>query len=304
MANLKGIKYAVITSVISGVSIFINKYAVGTISPPLVFTAVKNSIVGIIIVALILMTKKIPQIKLLTRKEWVNLILIALVGGTIPFYLFFTGLSTIPAVNSAMIHKTLVLWIAVLALPLLKEKLSQVQILAILILFTGNLIFGGFEGFKFSTGEAMVLMATILWAIENILAKKVLPTVDPDIVAGIRMGVGSLILLIASTVYYPESIANMININMSQFFWLALTAVALTAYTLTWYRALKYAPATIVAGVLVSSTLVTNLLSVIFVTRNWTFVNIFQNFTIAVGLGLLLWQVLYQSNKTNSQSLA
>ena len=89
---------------------------------------------------------------------------------------------------------------AIFGLTYLKEKLSSLQIMAIALLFASNLLIGGFKGFTFSTGELMVLAATIFWAVENIIAKKVLEGVDPDIVVGARMGLGSLInnILLAS----------------------------------------------------------------------------------------------------------
>ena len=97
----KGIYLAVITAVISGVSIFINKFAVDAVQPPILFTGVKNAGVGLLIISIILLSGKWKLLKSLTRKQIFGLIMIALVGGTVPFYLFFTGLSMVPAINAA-----------------------------------------------------------------------------------------------------------------------------------------------------------------------------------------------------------
>lgn len=295
MAYLRGIKYAVATAVISGFSIFINKFAVDSINPPLVFTAVKNTTVALLIFSFLLFTKKIKNFKKLTPKETIYLLAIGLIGGALPFYLFFTGLSKIPAINGAMIHKTLVLWVALLALPFLKEKLSQIQIVALLLLFTSNIFIGGFKGFQFSVGELMVLTATIFWAVENILAKRILPTVDPDLVVSARMGIGSLILITISAIFYPQSLLALPRFTSLQFFWLTFTAASLTAYTITWYRALKFAPATLVTSILVASTLITNLLSAIFITHNLILLISPQNLLLSFSLGLLLSPVLFAS---------
>ena len=72
--------------------------------------------------------------------------------------------------------------------------MSPLLMIAVAFLFYANLIIGGFAKFQFSQGELFVLLATILWAVEHVLAKKILPTVDPDIVTAARMGFGSLIL--------------------------------------------------------------------------------------------------------------
>lgn len=243
-------KYAFLAAIISGVSLFLNKFAVGTFSDPLVFTALKNSIVGIAIISLILMSGKWKLIKNLTKKDLLNLLAIGIIGGAIPFYLFFTGLSQIPAVNGAIIQKTLVIWVAILAVPLLKEKLTFTNILAVGFLFAGNLVIGGFNKFSYSTGEIMVLTATLFWAVETIFIKKI--NLDPDIVMAARMGFGSLILL---------SVAPITSLSVNQFSWLGLTAILLFAYVFCWLRALKQAPAITVTSILVLSTLITNLLA-------------------------------------------
>lgn len=288
----KGIYLALITALISGVSIFINKFAVNAIQPPLVFTAVKNVGVGLLIIGILLATKKWELIKKLNKREVLYLILIGIIGGSIPFYLYFTGLSQIPAVNAAIIHKTLVFWVAILAIPLLKEKITRTQIVAVLLLFISNFFVGGFKGFRFSNGELFVLIATIFWAIENILAKKILPSVDPDIVTGARMGFGSILLLGAAVITVPSGLAKIVTLNSTQWFWMILTVILLLGYVMSWYRALKFAPAITVTSVLVASTLVTNVLSAIFITHAW-------NITMAVQAGFMLIGVVlfYISSK-------
>lgn len=282
----KGIYLAVATAFISGLSNFVNKIAVTSINPPLVFTAEKNAIVGLLIVGILIASWKWKKIKDLTRKEIIYLAAIGVIGGSLPFYLFFQGLSQIPAITGAMIHKTLFIWVAILAVPFLKEKISKWQILAVVLLFAANFIIGGIVPVKLSTGSLMVLAATMLWAVENILAKKILPKVDPDIVVAARMGIGSLILLGASVVVAPVALSKSIFMTQSQWFWMAITVALLLGYTMTWYRALKLAPATTVAAVLVSATLITNILSAIFITHVWNLALGIQVFLTTTGIGL------------------
>lgn len=284
----KGIVLAFIAALISGVANFTNKYAVGSITPPLVFTTVKNLGVGLLIIAVVLATKRWRLIKNLTRKEIFYLVLIGIVGGSIPFYLYFTGLASIPAINAALIHKTLIVWVAILAAPFLKEKLSKKQTLALLLVFFGNLIIGGFKGFRFSTGEGLVLVATIFWAIENVLAKKVLPKVDADIVTVARMGIGSIILLVAAVITAPAALGKTLQLNQTQIFWLFTSVVTLLGYVMCWYRSLKYAPAVTVTTILVVATLVTNILSAIFVTHSLDLSLIIQFVVVAFGIGFFV----------------
>jgi drug/metabolite transporter (DMT)-like permease len=293
----KGIYLAIITAFISGVSNFVNKIAVSTIKPPLVFTAEKNAIVGILIIAVLIVTWKWKKIFSLSKKQILYLVLIGIIGGSLPFYLFFTGLSMIPAINGALIHKTLVLWVAILAIPFLKEKISKLQILAVLLLFSSNFIIGGFTSLQLSRGEFYVLIATILWAVENILAKKILPRVDPDIVVAARMGLGSLILLGASAIVAPIALVKSLTLMPSQWLLMLITAALLFGYVITWYRALKYAPATIVASILVSATLVTNILSAIFITHAWTTAMGIQALVTLLGIGFICLAVPRKTTK-------
>jgi drug/metabolite transporter (DMT)-like permease len=283
----KGIYLAFLTALISGVSNFVNKIAVDVIKPPLVFTAEKNTIVGLLIIGILIATWKWKKIACLTRKQIAYLILIGIIGGSLPFYLFFTGLSQIPAINGAILNKTLVIWVAILAIPFLKEKMSVLQIAAVALLFCSNVLIGGFTKFQFSTGELFVLLATILWAIEHVLAKKILPTVDPDIVTAARMGFGSLILLVAASLVAPVALVKSLAPSSTQMFWMTATVILLLGYVTAWYRALKFAPVTVVASILVSATLVTNVLSAIFITHAWNIQLGIQAFLTILGVVLL-----------------
>lgn len=282
----KGIYLALITAAISGVAIFVNKFALTAIQPPLVFTSVKNFGVGLLIISILLAGRKWKLIKKINRRELIYLFLIGIIGGTIPFYLYFTGLTQIPAINAALIHKTLVIWVALMAIPLLKERMSPLQILGVILLFGANIFVGGFQGFTFLEGEFLILIATIFWAIENILAKKILPTVDPDIVTAARMGFGSLILLVASALTAPSALFSSLSLTSMQWFFMALTIATLLGYVMTWYRALKYAPATTVTSILVASTLVTNILSAIFITHMWDYLMGIQAVLMLIGVVL------------------
>jgi len=285
----KGVWLAVVAAIISGIAVFVNKFAVGVITPPLIFTATKNFGVGLLIVSVLLVTGKWKQVKALKRGELIKLGLIGVIGGSIPFYLFFTGLAQTSAAGAQIINKSLVLWVALLAIPLLKEKLSLLQVAAVAVLFSANAFVGGFTGLKFSNGELMVLAATMLWAVEHVIAKKVLATVDPDLVTGARMGLGSVILVVAAQVVKPGAIFAFTSLNSVQWMWMVATMATLLTYVMVWYRAIKLAPVSLVASVLVGATLVTNLLSAVLVTHVWSGEMLVQAAVSVGALGVLVW---------------
>lgn len=274
------------TAFISGVSIFINKFAVTSISDPVLFSGFKNAIVAVFLVGIILAFKKRNEVRTLTKRQWKRLGLIGLIGGSLPFALFFAGLAMIPAVHATMIHKTLFIWVALLAAVFLRERLNPLQWLGVASLFAANIVIFGFSGFTGSTGEYMILGATLFWATENIIAKKALVDISSTIVASARMVFGSAFLLLFLTL--TGRIAGLMDLTLASFAWTLLTALFLLGYVLTWYTALKYAPASYVAALLVPATLVTNVLSAIFVTGTLTEAQVLSGFLMILGAALMV----------------
>lgn len=256
---------ALATAVISGTSNFLNKIAVTAVRDPIVFTTLKNAMVALFIIGIILALKKWREIKTLNKGQALKLLAIGVVGGSLPFALYFTGLTQTSAINASLIHKTLFVWVLFLGIPFLKERLTRWQWLGVAAIFGANLLVGGFSGFKYNTGELMILGATILWAVENIVAKVALRDLSSALVAGARMAVGSLILL--AFVLWRGGASAVYVLNFQQWGWTLLTSALLLGYVLTWYSALKRAPAIYVATLLVPATLVTNVLSAVFVTH-------------------------------------
>ncbi|HLA25543.1 MAG TPA: EamA family transporter, partial [Patescibacteria group bacterium] len=80
---------ALLTAVFSGVNNFITKIAVTAVKDPVVFTTLKNAIVAVFIIGIIIIWKKRSELKTLTPKQKKLLILIGIIGGGIPFILYF-----------------------------------------------------------------------------------------------------------------------------------------------------------------------------------------------------------------------
>ncbi|MCX6745604.1 MAG: DMT family transporter [Candidatus Parcubacteria bacterium] len=257
----KGLYLVLGTALISGVSVFLNKFAVQAISNSDVFTTSKNLLVGIILTALVLTPFLFNKIRNVARADWLKLGLIGIIGGSAPFLLFFKGLSLTSASSAAFIHKTLFIWVSLLAIYFLREKIGKLQYLALALLFFGNFVMLGFKFFNYGYGEFLVLVATLMWAIEFVIAKKVLRNIDSEIVAWARMFFGSIILLayLAAT----SQIQNLITLNSNQWVWVAISSVLLLGYVLTWYKALKYLPAVTVTSILVLASPITTCLEII-----------------------------------------
>jgi drug/metabolite transporter (DMT)-like permease len=294
----KGLYLVLGTALISGVSVFLNKFAVKAISNSDVFTTMKNLSVGLILTGLILMPFFFNKLKKIKLGDWFKLGLVGLIGGSVPFLLFFKGLSLTSATSAAFIHKTLFVWVSLLAIWFLREKIGKLQYLALGLLFLGNITMLGFKFMNFGWPELLVLAATLMWAIEFIIAKKVLANVPGEIVAWARMFFGAIILLIYLAV--TGQAQYLVSLNFNQWYWVAISSILLFGYVLTWYKALQYLPAVTVTAILVIASPITSCLDLIFSHK----VNIFQlvgSSVIILAGGLIIYslkQVHDVPNKT------
>ena len=281
LSQRQGIMLAFGAAIVSGISIYVNKFGVAQIRNPFIYTTVKNSIVVIGLLAAVGLLASWKELRGLTPTRWLAWISLGVIGGGVPFLLFFQGLTTASAASAALVQKSLFLWVALLALPLLKERLSAWQVLGLAVLAVGQFLlqplthWGGW-----GTGETLILIATLLWAVETILAKKVLGWMSSQTAALGRMGIGALVMWIFLSFTGRAGIA--FTMNGTQWLWIVVTAVFLMGYVWIWYSALKWAPATLVTSVLTIGAIVTILLSASFDRQTATALQI-----VAIALLLL-----------------
>lgn len=262
----KGILFAVMAACISGISIFYNKLVLVKGIDPLIFNIIKNGGVAAILSLVLFFHPGKNQLLKLSSKTWKKLFLIGIIGGSIPFILFFEGLKSASAVNATLIQKSLFIWVTAAVIPLLGEKLSVWQTVGFILVAVSNLFIGGFTGFKFSPGEIMILLATFFWSIEVILAKITLKNTDNIVVSWGRMFFGSIIMIIIAASL--GKLPLIFQIKSDQLIVTLGSIILLTGYVSFWFKALKHAPANVVTSVLILATPITNILAAIFITRS------------------------------------
>jgi drug/metabolite transporter (DMT)-like permease len=258
-----GLLLALGTAVISGVAVFLNSYGVKAFGDASTYTTAKNVVAALVLLLLTgAMSVRRPG-KVLTRpsrpRQWAGLGVVGVFGGAVAFLLFFEGLALASSTDAAFIHKTLLIWVAVLALPLLGERLGALHVAAIALLVLGQIGLAGGATTVLGQGQLMVLAATLLWAAEVVVAKRLLADLSSWTVGLTRMGVGSVVL-VAWTLLRGEGGA-LTALTGEQWMWVLLTGVILAAYVSTWFAALSRAPAVDVTAVLVVGAVVTALLA-------------------------------------------
>jgi drug/metabolite transporter (DMT)-like permease len=234
---------------ISGVSVFVNASAVRQLPDPAVYTTLKNAVAAAILLAIALAVVRPAEVRSIDRRGWAWLALIGVIGGSLPFVLFFTGLAQASAPSAAFIQKTLFIWVAVLAVPLLGERLGWAQLAALAVLLAGQALVLSPTGVRWGTGETLIALATLLWAVETVVARRVLRSIPAPVVAAARLGFGLVVLL--AYLGATNKLGVVAGLGPTQVGWVLVTGGLLAGYVGTWFAALRRAPASLVTAVLV-----------------------------------------------------
>jgi drug/metabolite transporter (DMT)-like permease len=264
-----GIALATATAVISGFAVFLNGYGVvawkdaGFSTSG--YTTVKNLVAAALLMGLFAAMGRSRRVTTSghrmprTRSQWAGLVAVGVIGGSVPFLLFFEGLARASSTQAALLHKTLIIWVAILAVPLLKERLSAMHLVAIGLLIAGQVaLAGGVSNLAFGSGEWMVLGATLMWSVEVVLAKRLLGDLSSSTVGAARMGIGVVVLIGYGVV--TGAFAEIALLGGRQWLWVLATGAILSAYVATWYAGLARAQAVDVTAVLVLGAVITALL--------------------------------------------
>lgn len=265
---------------------------------PYIFTGLKNVIVALLLVSWLLMMRDWKILKNLNIKQWFLLLGIGLIGGSIPFLLFFKGLTLTTGIQAAFIHKTMFIYIALLAIVFLKEKMSRNFLIAGLILFLANILLLKATPHNFGFGDSLILTATLFWAGESVLSKYMLKDLSFRIIAGARMFFGSAFIIIFLLFTNQLSLAS--TISFHQLGWVMITSVLLFGYISTWYMGLKYVKVSEAAVILLLATPVTMILSWILLDEALLSSQFFGIMLALVATGSIYRSMKYAKDKSVS----
>ncbi len=264
----KGIMLALATACISGFAIFLNGNGVRAFGSPASYTTAKNAVAALALILIVAATYRAGTrlTKPSGARQWIGVSSVAVIGGAVPFVLFFEGLARASSTQAAVVHKSLVIWVALLAVVLLREKLKWPHFLAIGSIVAAQIGLAGGVGnlaaLAIDTGVLMILGATLLWSVEVIVAKRLLKTLTPWTLSIARMGGGAVVLLAWSAA--QGALGSVVPSTLAQWGWVLLTGLLLAGYVMTWHHALASAQAVDVTAVLVVGVLITAALNGVF----------------------------------------
>lgn len=248
-----GIALVLVTVLVSGVSNFVNFRAVQGTNVD-AWIAVRNLLVAALLVPMTFLLSRGSWLRL-SRGDWIRLAAIGLVGGAVPFLLYFHGFQMAAgeggAASASLGYRSLFLVASVLGVLVLRERMPRRFLLGAALLFGGNLLLLGLTGPLWTDGTAFVLLATALWAVEYTMSKRALRSLPSGTVALGRMGFGALFLL-AYLAFTGQSAA-VAGFGAVDWMNLGLSALLLFAFVSSWYAGLRTVDLSVATSMLVLS---------------------------------------------------
>lgn len=292
----RGIDFAILAAVMSGVAVFIGAYGVREFPSAALYTTLRNTLVGLVLLGLLLHPARLAELRRVTSRQGIGLVLLGIIGGSIPFVLFFEGLSHADSGSAAFLQKTLFLWVAVLAILFLRERLRAGHIAALGLLLISQVVLGGRGSIRLGSSEMFILIATFFWSAEVVLANRLLSEISSALAATARMALGATILLGYCAI--TGQLGFVSHLSLIQWAWVIGPGFLLLGYVATWYAALKHAPATTVTCVLTIGAPITAILSA-FISGALPRPEAILGYAILI-VGVLLFTVL--STRTSDSS--
>lgn len=254
-----GYLFAVFNAIISGFAIYINSLGVKMFSDSTLYTTLKNAVVGIaLLIPIVLFARQRTELRRLNARQWGWLVLLAIIGGSVPYALFFRGLQLTTPVTSSLINHSQFLIVAVLALFFLSERVGPLVWGALAVLLVGVSFGTNLGAVHWNVGAMLVALSTIFFAVGFVLAKYLLASISTTTVMAAKMTLGSLFLFIY--VGLTGHLGAVTRLSTTQWLYVLATGLILLAFTVTAFIALRHATATAVTAIPAAAPIITTAL--------------------------------------------
>ena len=163
---------------ISGVSVFVNGYAVKQLPDAAVYTTLKNGVAALIllIVAALAVVPR-AEVRALDRRSWAGAAGDRRHRRQRPVHPVLQRPRHRQRAERGVHPQDAVRVGRLLAVPFLGERLGWFPIAALGVLLAGQFLAAPPTGVVWGSGETMILAATLLWAVEVVLARRLLSRV-------------------------------------------------------------------------------------------------------------------------------
>jgi drug/metabolite transporter (DMT)-like permease len=242
--NLNAILKALFAVTLWGASFVATKIALQYAAPTTIVWL--RFSMGVLVLGLVIILNK--QFRLPQGRDWVYFAILGFLGITFHQWLQSTGLLTAQATTTAWIITTTPIFIALLGLIILKERLALYQVLGILLATFGVLLvvtkgdMGSLTAGRFGTpGDFLIMISAVNWAVFSTLSRPGLKKHPATLMMFYVMGFGWLF----TSIFFFATSPTMEIFTIPWKGWLAITFLGVlcsgVAYYF-WYDALKVLP--------------------------------------------------------------
>ena len=238
---------------------------------PFVIIVINQLLAYSILFFILKLKKEMKKLTRITKRDFKIMYAISLFSAVCGPLLFLWGLKLTTATNTILIGKAEALLTSLIAVMMLKERISMHQITGAMTMFFGIVIIATnnfANGLSFNIGDLLVLASSLSFAFGTILFKKYMHHLPPEVIVTVRNLCGATLLFVISL--YLVDYSTLLNALNAKFVLALLGLVVLTtifAQSL-WYRALETTTATKVSLIGLSSPLIAIVYAIIFLKES------------------------------------
>lgn len=256
-----GYFFAALAAVISGVAVYVNSLGVKTFSDPVLYTALKDGFVGLVLlIPLVFSAGWRQEYRRLDRKTWAWMIALALTGGSVPFALFFSGLKLTTAATGAVLNHFQFVLVAIFAVLFLRERIRPSMWAGFAVLLLGTMLGTNLHVLKWNDGALLIGASTVLFAIDFVIAKHLLRGLATLTVMTARMTIGTAMLF--AYIIASGHLGRAAHLNATQWEFVMATGLILLLFTVTTFTAIRHASVSAVLAIGTAAPIITTLLQV------------------------------------------
>jgi len=237
---MRGISLAVLSCMFLALHPILAKLMLSYMSP-WVFVGLTSFLGALLLMSILEVEHKIREIKNLSLRDVLVLFAVAMLSGVIAPIVYIFGLSQTSVANAVLLLRFNAVLIAFLGVVLLKEKFSLNQFIGTVIMVLGAVVIVT-KCFSVpltsSRGDLLVLAATVCFTLGNVIMKKHLCRVPPEVIVIGRNAFAGILILSLTYSDVPN------NLTSQGLIYLGLFVILVIAVGQSlWYSALEHTSA-------------------------------------------------------------
>lgn len=205
----------------------------------IVFAGARFLLAGLIVLAFLLIIK--PKSILVTRRQFLVLIILGVVQTALQYYFFYNGLAKVTGMQGSILNASGTFFAVILAHYYYKnDKLTWQKTLGLIAGFGGIILSNWGQEFSLNfqfTGEGFMILSGLTSAVATIMAKELATGIHPFAITGWQLSLGAAILLLIGLPQLSEDAIVFTPLGWGLFIYSAL--LSSVAFAL-WYSLLKF----------------------------------------------------------------